>query len=91
MRHALKIHQHFLIRLLGRQRTFEVRFNDRDYQVGDTIVFLPSDSDKCDVYAYYDSPLPDFKITYVHSGLGVQEGYIVLSVEPVSQPEKIYG
>jgi ASC-1-like (ASCH) protein len=91
MKHSLKIHQYYLIRLLAGTKTFEIRFNDRDFQSGDTIKFLPLKTIHCDVYEHYESPFPDFKITYTHTGIGLNSGYMILGVEPVSQPAKIYG
>lgn len=79
MRHELKIDQHFLIRLLEGKKTFEVRKNDRDYQVGDTIQFLPLESKTLNVYDYCER-IPEFLIIYVHTGLGMEDGYCVLGV-----------
>ena len=45
MKHTIKIEQHYLIHIVEGRKTFEVRKNDRDYQVGDTIYFMPIESD----------------------------------------------
>lgn len=37
--HKLKIGNEYLLRLLDGTKTFEIRYNDRDYQVGDILDF----------------------------------------------------
>lgn len=73
MIHKLKIENNYLQNLLAMKKKAEIRYNDRDYQLGDIIVFT-----------YYEShrePLEHkFKITHVHSGLGMKDGYVVLSL-----------
>lgn len=80
MKHSIKIKQCHLIHILKRRKSFEVRYNDRDYQVGDTIIFLPLEDDNYDAYKI-ESPIPPYQITYLHSGLGMQEGYVVLAIQ----------
>jgi len=66
--HKLKIGRERLINLVLGKKKCEVRFNDRDYQAEDRLIFHD------DIAEYY------FVITHVHSGLGLAEGYVVLSV-----------
>lgn len=68
MTHKLKIEKEYLLNLLNGRKKSEVRLNDRDYQVGDILNFV--------------NTAGKFKITHIHSGLGLKEGYVVLSVEP---------
>lgn len=82
MIHNLKIQQKWLARILTREKLFEVRNNDRGYQVGDTIHFMPLEDENIDVYQLR-SPLPDYTITYVHSGLGMADGYVVLGIREI--------
>ena len=70
MKHYLKIELNYLENLLSGKKKAEIRFNDRDYQVGDTLLF-PTD---------YAGKYHEFEITHIHSGLGLQEGYVVLSI-----------
>ena len=83
MRHEVKIEQVYLCRILNTQKPFEVRNNDRDYQVGDTLRFMPLESDTCDVFASFPGPFNDFQITYVDSGLGMVAGYVVLGLKEI--------
>ena len=75
--HYLKIKENYLDRLVKGIKTAEIRYNDRDYQVGDYLQFRnPSDDitvGSADVYIY-------FKILHVHSGLGLADGYVCMSI-----------
>lgn len=81
MKHELKIQHKWLTRIVTGEKHFEVRFNDRDFQVGDMVKFLPLHDEKRGINAYdFKSPIPCYKITYIHSGLGMAEGYVVLGI-----------
>lgn len=72
MIHNLKIQKQYLDNLLSGKKKTEIRYNDRDYQVGDILRFGES----------WETPI-EFIITHIHSGLGLQEGWVVLSVERI--------
>ena len=78
MLHRLKVEAAYAKAILDKRKTFEIRYNDRGFNAGDfvdyTIVGSPSDYD-----LEYDS-LPTYIIDYVHSGLGLQDGWVVLSI-----------
>jgi len=60
--------------MIGRKNN-EVRLNDRDYQVGDLVEHID----------YDNQPLPKsmfWEITHIHSGLGLIENYVILSLQP---------
>ena len=68
--HELKIDRVYLDALIDGSKTFEVRYNDRGYQRGDLLRF-------------YDGRIQrfrEFEVTYVHSGLGIKEGWVALAV-----------
>lgn len=44
MKHALKLDKKYWPAMLDGRKTFEVRFNDRDFQAGDTLVMTRFDS-----------------------------------------------
>ena len=68
--HELKIDKEYLIRLISGEKKHEIRFNDRDYQRGDTLQFRDHKNSKF-----------NFLITHIHSGMGLKEGFVILSVE----------
>ena len=76
--HDLKIKQKYFDRIMFGGKSFEVRLNDRDYQVGDTIQFdvYEDNSNKLS-----SSPTQMFGIKYIHSGLGMLDNYVVLSID----------
>lgn len=85
MEHDLKIEQNDLSRILTGQKTFEIRNNDRDYQVGDVIHFLPLKSETYDVYEVakevcYNGKIPKYSITYI-TDFGLMGGFVALGIE----------
>lgn len=73
MEHILKIGKEYLENILEFKKKSEIRYNDRDYQVDDILVFWSGGNLK----KY------KFKITHIHSGLGLMNGYVVLSIERI--------
>lgn len=81
MIHDLKIEPNYLENLLAGIKKSEVRFNDRDYQRGDILRFRQ--------YPLYGAPIEYlFEITHIHSGLGMMQNYVVLSVKFLDAPKK---
>ena len=82
MIHKLKIKQCYLCHILEGTKTFDVRINDRDFQVGDTIHWLPLEDDDYDVYAG-GSTVPPYRINYILSDFpGLQQGHVCLAITP---------
>lgn len=78
--HEIKIWKQYADDILSGKKVFEIRKNDRDYQVGDILQFKVTDQDgvpKDD----HDLNRTPYEITYIHSGLGLQEGYVVMSIK----------
>jgi hypothetical protein len=88
--HTIKIARRYYERLVIGQKTFEVRRNDRDYQVGDLLNFDVVN----DVNSNTPEPLPEggwekAKVTYTHQGYGLDEDFIILGVKMLD-PRPIY-
>lgn len=82
MIHELKIKQCYLIHIVEGRKTFDIRKNDRDFQVGDIIKWLPLEDDNYDVYAY--NPIRDYRINYVLSDFsGLQQNHVCLAITPI--------
>lgn len=84
--HSLKILSAFYDEVKSGRKPFEVRWNDRDFHVGDHIHLT------C-VYDVDGNRIPDIKkpviprtITYVLAGeeWGIMKGYVVLGLGPYS-------
>ena len=83
MTHNIKIRESFANAVDTGEKTFEVRKNDRGYQKGDTIKFtVLYDYDGCEMI---DHPLSKkkYEITYVLSGWGIEDGYVVFGIKQV--------
>lgn len=75
--HYLKLSQCYVDDVFSGRKTFEIRLNDRDYQVGDFIVFTPVP------YRNKRHPIEDetYVITYILSCFGLQPGYVAMSIK----------
>ena len=80
--HELKILQDYADAVFEGSKTFEIRYNDRGYQAGDAILFVVMT--RIGKYVLANHPLQGkcYEITYVHSGLGMAEGYVALGIKP---------
>ena len=81
--HELQIQPNCLLRLLKGYKKSEIRSNDRDYQVGDVLKF---NWDALMEILGEDEGDFFFKITHIHSGLGLLKNYVCLSVERTEDP-----
>lgn len=81
MEHKLKIKVEYAVDVLWRRKTFEIRKNDRNYKVGDTIVFQVLDKDNTDVTKILD--MPKYVISYIFNGgeYGLDKDYCVFSIK----------
>jgi hypothetical protein len=82
--HKIKIKEMYAERKFNGQKKFEVRLNDRDYQVGDIIKYEIVEREYADVLDKYEK-LADEKIIYIHSGYGLADGFVILGVEPITR------
>ena len=83
MVHMIKIRESFANAVLRGDKTFEIRKNDRGYQKGDSVQFtVLYDSDGCEMI---DHPLSKnlYEITYVLSGWGIEDGYVVFGIKRI--------
>ena len=84
--HELKIKYEYLVEIALGNKAFELRKNDRDYQVGDLIHFIIIDikqSDKLDngLYIGQDNL---YKITYILKDVpqyGLDKDYCILAIK----------
>lgn len=75
--HELKIEPRWFDRIRAHQKTAEVRYDDRDYQTGDTLRLQRSDRDGSSEQHYIQRT-----ITHVLRACdGLEDGYVVLSLE----------
>lgn len=82
MKHELKIEEQFADAILAGDKTFEIRVNDRGYQKGDYIKFRCVDD--CGFHVFHEIEDLTYQITYVLSGWGLIERFVVFSIKEVS-------
>ena len=76
MVHELKILPEYYEAIINGQKTFEIRFNDRDFRVGDTLLLEEWDGKK------YTGRIVERKVSYLldDSSGYVLDGYVVMSL-----------
>jgi len=77
--HELKCHPPFFLDMKLYEKGFDVRYNDRNYQVGDLLIqkeYLP------DLKIYTGNSLTQ-KVVYIVPGgqFGIEAGYVAMSVK----------
>ena len=81
MVHRIKLSEDFAEAVLNGDKSFEIRKNDRGYQKGDTVIFKVVERGGM-AMEVFNHPLSgiEFEITYVISGWGLQDGYVVFGI-----------
>lgn len=83
MTHELKIMPEYFQAVRDGVKDFEIRYNDRDYKVGDNVVLREFDGD------YTDSDPIERRIKYIYDGnIGLQEGFCILGLENPAETKR---
>lgn len=89
--HKLKLNIEFCDAVLSGDKNFEVRKNDRGFQTGDLIKFIPTDGTFYQNFdgverehAVHEISECTYKITYILSGWGIKNGYVVMGIKEVT-------
>lgn len=77
--HEIKLREVFCDDVYLGKKSFEIRKNDRNYQVGDRVKFLPVDCDGNRVKHPIEGR--EYIITYVLYDWGVQYGYVAFAIK----------
>lgn len=76
MIHELKIAPEYFEKVVSKEKLFEIRYNDRNFQVGDTLKLQEYQD------GTYTGRIIYVKVTYILQGFeGLQPNYVVLSVQ----------
>lgn len=75
-RHRLKLWREYYLDIDQGVRRFDVRLNDRDFQVGDVVLFEEYDR----AQKQCTGRSVERTITVVHGGIGLLAGYVVLQL-----------
>ena len=84
--HEIKLRIEFCDAVLSGEKPFEVRRNDRGYQRGDTVRFIPMTLDEYGDPVRAEHPVEnrEYRITYVINGWGLRDGYVVFGIRDVT-------
>ena len=82
MVHVLKILEQYANAIAEGRKNFEVRLNDRGFNAGDIVKFIVKDNIGLEIY-HHPIAGKNFEITYVHSGLGMKEEYVVFGIKEI--------
>ena len=82
MTHRIKITDERYENISRGLKKAEIRYNDRDYQKDDVLQFMDEDGLNERTDALY-------KVSHIHSGLGLAEGYVCLSITHLSHKPPI--
>lgn len=79
--HQLKVWSEYMDDLLNGSKTFELRYNDRDFQVEDSLLLMEYDKEN---QKYLTRELK-VKITYILDNSvfdALKDGYIIMGIKP---------
>ena len=83
--HNIKLNIAFCDDVYSGIKPFEIRENDRGYQKGDHIKFIPYDSKIYPKTPEHPIANKKYEITYVLNGWGLKNGYIVFGIKEVTK------
>jgi ASC-1-like (ASCH) protein len=78
MVHELKLDPQYFDAIDSNRKTFEIRLNDRDYKIGDTLRL-----NEWDEQTGYSGRWLKREVTYILRGglLGLGEGFVIMSIQ----------
>jgi len=86
MTHSLKTDPEVFAALRERRKSFEIRKDDRGFQVGDELLLVETEFSGAEMAA--GAPLRSTgnvevrRVTYILSGYGLEPGWVIMSVVP---------
>lgn len=78
--HKLKLNLKFCDEVFYGEKSFEIRQNDRGFQTGDKIIFIPVDENGME-HTHLPLSKKIYKITYILSGWDLKNGYVALAIK----------
>ena len=82
--HNIKLKEMYADAVLRKEKTFEIRYNDRNYKEGDIVIFQVVDDDNREPI---DHPLngKEFVITYMLRDFGLQEDMVAFGIKMLKE------
>lgn len=81
--HELKCWLRYFEAIVHGKKTFDLRYNDRDYRIGDTLILREYDNDKKE----YTRRQTRVRVTDTFADFGLISGWIAISIEPLVKSE----
>jgi uncharacterized protein YjbK len=85
--HYIKIWQEYVSDITNRKKTFEIRFNDRDYQVGDILIMAEYNRFMKSFTGYIIQC--EVKYIFNNTDFGLKEGFVAMSINVISHKPDI--
>ena len=87
--HEIKLRIEFCDAVFTGEKTFEVRRNDRGYQKGDLVHFIPTSLDEYGEPVRAAHPIDNrvYEIRYVINGWGLRDGFVVFGIRDVTDEQ----
>ncbi len=79
MVHEIKLQEQFCEAVWLGYKSFEIRHNDRGYQKGDEVIFIPVNAQGETVMHSIGKRV--YEITYVISGWGLKENFVAFGIK----------
>lgn len=84
MQHKLKIWPEYFGPVISGEKTFEVRKNDRDFKIGDTLVLEEYVVDYIWERSYYTGRTVKVEVTYILDGPLAVKDLCIMSIKKVN-------
>ena len=84
--HDLKLSINFCDAVYNGRKSFEIRRNDRGFQTGDHIKFIPfrgGAADRDEMFPDHPIKTREYVITYLLNGWGLQVDYCVMAIKEI--------
>lgn len=85
MIHEIKLNREFCEDVYNGTKQFEIRKNDRQYEVGDIIKFIPWEP-RSEISFKHPIKQNAYIIKYIlHGGYGLKDGYIAMQIKRIGR------
>jgi len=77
--HELKTISPAFQAIISGEKSFEIRENDRNFQVGDVLLLIEVEPTPSGIHQVYTGKMKEVKITYI-TDFKLKDGYVALSI-----------
>lgn len=88
MLHELKLQKQFCQDKIDGNKPFEIRFNDRNFQKGDKVKYIPIDDIGIKSFNFPELEERTYEITCVISGWGLKDNFVCFGERWIEEKEE---